>query len=121
MLACAARIPELLNGVGVVSGIGPLDAAGVTERMRITNRIAFKPFRLPDVMWPFLWLLSQTIRLLPGRPEVPKSPIGPEGTTPRAQPPDAVLGLHITDIPIQVHLWHGEQVLNSRSVCSRPI
>jgi pimeloyl-ACP methyl ester carboxylesterase len=110
VLACAARLPERLDGVGVISGIGPLDAPGATDGMAITSRIAFKLFPLPGVMWPFLWLLSQTIRLLPGHPGVteglrqgPKAPLHEHRLQTRPW------GFDLTSISMHLHLWHGEQ------------
>lgn len=110
VLACAARIPERLTAVGVVAGIGPLEAPGATDGMAITSRIAFKLFPLPGVMWPFLWLLSQTIRLLPGHPGLteglrqgPKAPLKEHRLQTRPW------GFDLTSIPMHVHLWHGEQ------------
>lgn len=110
VLACAVNFPERLSAVGVVSGIGPLDAPGATDDMAIASRIAFKLFPLPAVMWPFLWLLIQTIRILPGHPGVtegvrqgPKAPLHEHRLQTRPW------GFDLTSIPIHVHLWHGEQ------------
>ncbi|MFB6220748.1 MAG: alpha/beta fold hydrolase [Halolamina sp.] len=110
VLACAVRIPERLTAVGVVSGISPLDAAGVTDEMAIHSRIAFKLFPLPGVMWPFLWMLTQTIRILPEHPGVteglrqgPKAPLYEHRLQTRSW------GFDLSSISNHVHLWYGQQ------------
>lgn len=110
VLACAACIPERLTAVGVVSGIGPLDAPGATDGMAITSRIVFKLFPLPGLMWPFLWLLSQTIRVLPGYPGVTEGlRQGPRVPLHEHRLQIRPWGFDLTSIPMHVHLWHGEQ------------
>lgn len=110
VLACAARMPERLTSVGIVSGIGPLDAPGATDGMAISSRIGFTLAPLPVVLWPFLWLLCGTIKLLPGHPGVtegvrqgPKAPLHEHRLQTRPW------GFELTSIPVHVHLWHGEQ------------
>lgn len=61
-LACAARLPDRLRGVGVVGGLGPLDEPGATDGMTLRNRLGFKLATVPLALRPFLWLRIRKIR-----------------------------------------------------------
>lgn len=135
VLACAARIPDRLTDVGVMSGLGPLDAPGASEGMELTNRLGFKLARVPLVLRPFLWLRIRKIR---------RDPDGfIDDWADSAAPPDAAIlqgpdvravfresfpesvrqgtkaaltetrihvrpwGFDLPDIPVHVDLWHG--------------
>ena len=57
-LACAWRIPERLNSVGVVASPAPTNAPGVFESMSRTNRFFMK------LAWRLPWLSTLNVRLL---------------------------------------------------------
>lgn len=110
VLACAARIPNRLAGVGVVAGAGPMDAPGATDGMALTRRLGFKLAPLPLVLWPFLWVMIQMIRIRPGHHDLqegvrqgPKAPLHEHRLQVRPW------GIDLTSISCHVHLWHGEQ------------
>jgi len=134
-LACGARIPERLAGVGVVGGLGPLDAPGATEGMELTNRIGFKLATVPLVLRPFLWRRIRKIRRDPegfvdawaesaADPDArilqqPDVRAGfcqnfPEAVRQGTKAPLYETRLHVrpwgfdlADIPVHVHVWHG--------------
>jgi hypothetical protein len=41
-LACGHALPDRVLRVGIVSGVAPYDAPGVTKGMRWQNRVGFK-------------------------------------------------------------------------------
>ncbi|MDH3716432.1 MAG: alpha/beta hydrolase, partial [Gammaproteobacteria bacterium] len=57
-LACAFRMPERLNAVGVVASAAPTNAPGVFEGMSKTNRFFMK------LAWRVPWLSSLNVHLL---------------------------------------------------------
>lgn len=61
-LACAARIPERLTGVGVIGGMGRIGTPDGMAGMEWKNRLGFKLARLPYVLRPLLWLRIRKIR-----------------------------------------------------------
>src|SRR5690349_14369006 len=54
--ACAYRIPHRLVAAGIISGVAPLDAPGVTVGMSRGNRMIFASGR-----W-FPWLLDRSVK-----------------------------------------------------------
>jgi pimeloyl-ACP methyl ester carboxylesterase len=135
VLACAARIPERLTHVGVMGGLGPLDAPGATEGMELTNRLGFRLARVPLVLRPFLWLRIRKIRSDPegfvdgwadsasapdaailGRPDVRAvfRESFPESVRQGTKAPLTETRIHVSpwgfdleEIPVHVDLWHG--------------
>ncbi len=135
VLACAARIPDRLTAVGVMGGMGPLDAPKATDGMEWKNRIGFELARLPLVLRPFLWLRIRKIRSDPDgfidtwadsaaapdqrilqRPEVRAvfRQNFPEAVRQGTKAPlheTRLLvrswGFDLAEIPISVDLWHG--------------
>lgn len=110
VLACAARIPDRLLGVGVIAGLGPLDAPGTTDGMALTYRLAFRAAALPFVLWPFLWVMIQTLRIRPGHRGMQEGVRqGPKGPLYENRLHIQPWGFELSSIPCHVHLWHGEQ------------
>lgn len=135
VLACAARIPDRLRGVGVFGGMGPLHAPGATDGMEFGNRIGFRLARLPLVLRPFIWYRIRKIRRDPagfieswgasacepdervlGRPEVRAAfcQAFPEAVRQGSKPvvhETRLLarrwGFDLAEIPVHVTLWHG--------------
>jgi pimeloyl-ACP methyl ester carboxylesterase len=67
-LACARAIPARLTKVGIVSGVGPYDAPGVTEGMRWQNRVGFKlGARFPILARLIMWSMERQVRRSPER------------------------------------------------------
>lgn len=110
VLVCAARIPERLDTVGIVSGLGPLNAPGATDGLALISRFGFKTAPLPFVLWPFLWMLIQAIRIAPGHDGIQEGVRqGPKGPLHEHRLQVRPWGFDLSEIPIHVHLWHGEQ------------
>lgn len=110
VLVCAARMPERLADVGIVSGLGPLDAPGATDGLALISRFGFKTAPLPFVLWPFLWMVIQAIRIAPGHDDIQEGVRqGPKGPLHEHRLQVRPWGFELSDIPVHVHLWHGEQ------------
>ncbi len=137
-LACASLLPERVVRVGVVSGVGPYSAPGVTDGMRLQNRIAFKwGARIPPLARFIMSSMARQTKKNPERtveavaaamsgrdaeiakrPEVQQALIaviteafrqGSEGSA-----WDMILlgrpwGFRLEDIKMRVHLWQGEE------------
>jgi pimeloyl-ACP methyl ester carboxylesterase len=61
-LACAHSIPDRVTSVGVISGMGPLDAPKATQGMEFKTRLGFTLARVPFALRPFLWLRTRKLR-----------------------------------------------------------
>lgn len=110
VLVCAARMPERLADVGIVSGLGPLDAPGATDGLALTSRFGFKTAPLPFVLWPFLWMIIQTVRVAPGHDDLQEGVRqGPKGPLHEHRLQVQPWGFELQEIPVHVQLWHGEQ------------
>jgi pimeloyl-ACP methyl ester carboxylesterase len=135
VLACAAAIPDRLTHVGIVGGLGPLDAPGATEGMALANRLGFTLARVPLVLRPFLWLRIRKIRSDPDafvddwaedasppdaaildRPDVRSvfRESFPEAVRQGTKAPLTETRVHVrpwgfdlADVPVHVDLWHG--------------
>jgi pimeloyl-ACP methyl ester carboxylesterase/uncharacterized protein (DUF952 family) len=135
--ACAARIPDRLTGVAIVSGLGPLDAPAATAGMMAINRwtlalvrrapwlarlpMAFAralvrrfPGRVVDIL---SYAAPPADRAVMARPEVRRMFVDDvresfrQGS--RGQAWEVALfarpwGFRLEDIRVRVHLWHGE-------------
>ena len=67
-LACAHAIPERITTVGVISGVGPYNAPGVTQGMRWQNRIGFQlGARFPPLARLIMWNMARVVRRRPER------------------------------------------------------
>jgi pimeloyl-ACP methyl ester carboxylesterase len=110
VLACAARMPERLRNVGIVAGLGPLDAPGATDGLAVTSRVGFKLAPLPFLLWPVLWLVIQTIRIAPGNRGLQEGVRqGPKGPLYEHRLQVRPWGFDLRHIPCHLHLWHGRQ------------
>ncbi len=136
-LACGWKIPERLTAVGVISGVGPLDAPQATRGMSRTNRLifflarhapwlvrlnmgylAFLVRRSPDKLIKRLtFKMADVDRAIVARPEVRDFVCQdfPEAFRRGARGPAHELTLFarpwpfpLERISMQVHLWHGE-------------
>lgn len=108
--ACAARMPQRLVDVGIVSGLGPVDAPGATNGLALTSRFMWKTAPLPFVLWPFLWMIIQTIRITPGHDDMQEGVRqGPKGPLHEHRLHVRPWGFDLSSIPVHVQLWHGEQ------------
>ena len=143
--ACARKIPDRLRSVGIVCGMGPVDAQGLICKMPWTGRQGLRlAHRLPQVatiLYPFSAIFlkyfpERMLSLVSGRVAQPDKIAlkNPELTQilsasfreafhrslmrPAA---DVVLysrpwGFRLEDIKIPVYLWHGEKDLVVPSV-----
>jgi hypothetical protein len=110
VLVCAAQTPERLADVGLVSGFGPLDAPGATDGLALVSRFGFKTVPLPFVLWPFLWMFIQPIRVPPGHQDIQKGVRqGPRGSLHEHRLQVRPWGFELGSIPVHIDLWHGEQ------------
>lgn len=110
VLICAARMPERLAEVGVVSGLGPLNAPGATDGLALVSRFGFITAPLPFVLWPFLWVVIQAIRIAPGHDGIQEGVRqGPKGPLHEHRLQVRPWGFDLSEISVHVHLWHGEQ------------
>lgn len=67
-LACAHEIPERITRAGVMSGVGPYDAPGVTQGMRWQNRVGFQlGARVPPLARIIMWSMARQVRRRPER------------------------------------------------------
>lgn len=110
VLVCAAEMPDRLGDVGIVSGLGPLDAPGATDGLALTSRFMLKMAPLPFVLWPFLWMIIQTIRVAPGHDDIQEGVRqGPKGPLHEHRLQVRPWGFDLDRITTHVQLWHGEQ------------
>lgn len=129
---CAFKLPQRLTGTAIVCGMGPREAPGSTEGGSWT--LPGKPSLLRKLI---LTMLAQTVRSRPERmePQFLEALSEPDRELLEAQPAllqrsidswreafrsgtggvqhDAALytrpwGFQLQDIPVEVHLWHGE-------------
>lgn len=136
-LACAHAIPQRLTKVGIISGVGPYDAPGVTEGMRWQNRVGFKlGARFPVLARLIMWSMARQVRRNPERvvEAIAKAMSGPDAEVARrpqvrralaaiiaeafrqgsrGAARDVVLlgrpwGFRLEEITTKVHLWQGE-------------
>lgn len=138
---CAWKLPQRLTGVGIVSGIGPLEVPGVTEGMSRLNRLLMRVVgRLPVLPRVLMSVTAVQARkparvLKRGRrsvaavdrpyldrPEVRKVLEetlleafrgGGRGPAWELRLYARPWGFRLQDIRMPVHLWHGEQDANS--------
>lgn len=67
-LACAHELSERVTRAGVVSGVGPYDAPGVTQGMRWQNRVGFQlGARFPPLARLIMWSMERQLRRSPDR------------------------------------------------------
>jgi pimeloyl-ACP methyl ester carboxylesterase len=135
--ACALKIPDRLSAAGIISGVGPFDAAIGLEQMSRQNRLIIGlAGKAPWSMLIVHWLMAQGVRRF-ARQAVPMMIRAmPECDRALARRPDiqaimiedaaeafrsgatgaaweAVLharpwGFQLRDIRVPVHLWQGE-------------
>lgn len=135
--ACAFKIPQRLTAVGIVSGIGPIDAPGALEGMTKTNRTGFTlgP-KAPWLLRLYWWNFARQLRGNPERFITQRSAQRPEPDRVALADPEVreiyinvwregfrhgargatwetllfarSWGFHLQDIHIPVYLWHGE-------------
>ena len=138
-IACAARIPERVSAVGVVSGLAPLERAGLTQGMvplnrRLLNLARVMPWsaqRLGMVLLQFFWRegnqvippaiearLSESDRRALESAELREGLIAASVEALRGgfmgPARDGFLyarpwGFSLRDIKTQIRLWHGEK------------
>jgi pimeloyl-ACP methyl ester carboxylesterase len=66
--ACAARIPERLTGVAIVSGLAPLTEGAAVRGFPLSTRIMISVLRrLPWLSRPSFWVMGWTARRRPER------------------------------------------------------
>jgi pimeloyl-ACP methyl ester carboxylesterase len=135
--ACAFKIPGRLSAAGIVSGLGPLDAPGALDGMAKSDRQLFDlARRFPWLLRPLAWYMTRGMRKEPDKaiellladlpkpdkaamaqPDVKemlvKMAVGGLEQGMRGAAWEYVLftrpwGFRLEDIPIPVHLWHGE-------------
>ncbi len=129
--ACAFKIPERLNTVGIVSGMGPANAPGarqgaswvIPRKNRLVRRLflylmAFGVRKQPDkVISSSLDLLPEPDRMLLNEPGTAKIYIesilesfraGTGGVNHEAGLYTRPWEFELGDITAEVHLWHGE-------------
>lgn len=110
VLVCAARMPDRLDDVGIVSGLGPFDAPGATDGLAWTGQFMVKTAPLPFVLWPVLWMVIQAIRVAPGHDDIQEGVRqGPKGPLREHRLQVKPWGFDLDRIPVHVQLWHGEQ------------
>ena len=67
-LACGYALPQRVTTVGVVSGVGPYGAPGVTKGMRWQNRVGFQlSARIPALARFLMWSMARQVRRNPER------------------------------------------------------
>ena len=67
-LVCAHAMPGRVTKAGVVSGVGPYDAPGVTQGMRWQNRVGFQlGARFPPLARLIMWSMERQVRRSPDR------------------------------------------------------
>jgi pimeloyl-ACP methyl ester carboxylesterase len=133
--ACAHKIPERLSSVGIICGMGPLEAPGAKDGMtRFCRACLFVSEHVPQLLRPFCALITRALGDTPHGFHLggEASPLDRE-TLERAEINQilgdsfceavrdgargaawdlALLGrrwdFRLQDISTQVHLWHGE-------------
>ena len=132
---CAFKIPERLTAAAIVCGMGPAEAPGAKEGISWFYPGKPSVIRRPMLMLASLGvrknsdqfvsrskeMLPETDRLLLDQPELEKAYIDTIGESfrsgTRGASWDAVLykrpwQFRLQDIPVEVHMWHGELDLN---------
>jgi pimeloyl-ACP methyl ester carboxylesterase len=135
--ACAFGIPDRLTAAVIVSGLGPIDWPGATERMPTERRVGVGlGRRAPWLVRPLLWLTlnphrdpqrfyqrmvarsSGVDRAVLARPEIKTMLIAnwaeANRTGVRGYAWETVIfsrpwGFRLEDIEMEVRLWHGEE------------
>ena len=136
--ACAYKIPHLLSAVGIISGIGPVDAPGALDGMEKSNRLQITlarkaPWLLtllfrtmarslrhePDkLLAQFIAALSDSDRAAMAEPDAQATTLrmldaafqqGARGATWDTSLCARPWGFRLQDIAMPVHLWHGEK------------
>jgi pimeloyl-ACP methyl ester carboxylesterase len=139
--ACARFLPDRVRGVGIVSGVGPLEGPGSEREMMIFNRLVTRLARKSEyLVYPIFalstWLFRRwpetSIRATSGqapsadldimsRPEVRSAYIDSyrraPSTSALAAAQDFALfarpwGFRLEDIMPTVHVWHGDDDRN---------
>ena len=134
---CALKIPHRLTAAGIVSGMGPVHIPGATDGADWQSRLFFAvAHRLPWVTGPAMSWLGRQIRRQPDRlldrmsaglPEADRAVLARpevraslqedivEAFRRGSRGPALELALYVRpwgfpleEIPIEVHLWHGE-------------
>jgi pimeloyl-ACP methyl ester carboxylesterase len=135
--ACAYKIPQRLNAVGIVSGLSPLDIPGAYEGMGKSD-IQLYDFarKMPWILGPLFWYMSREMRKNPdatidqfvadvpapdkavmAQPDVKELLIkmvngcfqqGGRGAAWEYRLFVRPWGFRLEDISIPVNLWHGE-------------
>jgi pimeloyl-ACP methyl ester carboxylesterase len=136
--ACACKIPHRLIAAGIVCGLGPTDAIGALDGMLWINRFGLRvaarmPWLIDIIMQPVAFLLRHKAEMVVSylsnmsetadhmalkKPDIKaimtatfkESMRG--GSTGPAR--DVILyanpwGFDLADIPLRVHLWHGQK------------
>jgi pimeloyl-ACP methyl ester carboxylesterase len=138
--ACAWRLPDRLTGVGIVSGLAPLDVPGVIAGMGRRNRLTFQLVgRVPALRRVLMAKIAASAARQPdrvlergvaasvdkeylARPHVRKilADSLSEAFRSGSRGPTWEMGLYagpwgfrLEDIRTPVHLWHGEQDANA--------
>lgn len=135
--ACAYKIPDRLTAVAIVGGGGPVDVPGVMDGMPWVRRAgAAIAMRVPFLLRPLIWLLQNpqrdlerffqrytahnppADRVLLDQPEFQQmlkasyaeaTRQGIRGFAWEVRLVSNPWGFRLEDIPIEVHLWHGEE------------
>jgi pimeloyl-ACP methyl ester carboxylesterase len=134
--ACALKIPHRLSNAGIICGVGPIDTPTATHGMSRFSRFSlFLSRRFPTLVHPFCATATRVLLRNPGRfhlgaalcpldrealerPEIESilsaSFIEAARAGARGMAWDLALhgqpwGFSLRQIPIKVHLWHGER------------
>lgn len=135
--ACAYKIAERLSCAAMVSSAGPVDAPGATEGMpRVRQAGSTIARQAPWLLRPLVWLLQNPCRnpdrfferytrhnrerdrFLLAQPEFQQmlkasyaesARQGIRGFAHEVQIVSRPWGFRLADIPIEVHLWHGDE------------
>lgn len=135
--ACAFKIPQRLTAAAIISGLGPTDWLGAVEGMPRERRFGVRLARsAPWLVRPLLWLMSnprrnpkrfyermvgqssRVDRAILARPEIramltrnwsEANRHGVHGYAWETVIFSRPWGFRLEDIPMEVHLWHGEE------------
>lgn len=135
--ACAHEVPHRLAAAAIVAGVGPFDAPGATQGSPASRRIgAFVARHLPGLTRPLIWLTmnpqrdvvtffrrytasdpqsDQAVLAQPGMREMfmasyaEATRTGVRGFAWEVRLHARPWGFRLEDIPMLVHLWHGEE------------